>query len=227
MDYVFDEPKDCDLAIMVGGDGTLLKFQSFLECPIFGINPGKSVGYYMSAVRRDFEKKLRKLLGGKEGKDFFIRAYPRLETRINRTTLPFLALNDVLVSPIYVRRILDSELRVKGKKTFERNTGILVYTPSGSHAYAKSAGAKIIKDEDKFGVVAVAPYSGRLKRGDIILAGGSVRVKCLNEEGEVCVDGQDNQACRINKGDVVVVRKSKIPARIVHFSRRMPAKVKG
>ena len=98
-----------------------------------------------------------------------MREYPRLETRINKTLLPFLALNDVLVSPIYVRRIMYSELLVKGRKTKECNSGVIVYTPGGSHAYAKSVGAKPLRDSGKFGVAAIAPYTGRLIRGEITL----------------------------------------------------------
>ncbi len=219
IEYVFDEPKGCDLAIMVGGDGTLLKFQSFLECPVLGINPGRSVGYYMSMGDKDFEKKLRRLVGGEEGKDYFLREYTRLEARINKTPVPFLALNDVLVSPIYVRRILYSDLRLKGRKTRESNSGILLYTPSGSHAYAKSVGAKALKDPGKFGVAAIAPYSGRLAGGEI-LSKGTVTVKCLNWEGELCVDGQEDNVCRLKENDVVTVRKSEKPARIVWFGRK-------
>jgi len=220
--YAFDEPKDCDLAIMVGGDGTLLKHQASLECPLFGINPGKSVGYYLVMGNGNFERRLRKVVDGEEGKDFFVREYPRLEVSINRTQIPFLALNEVLISPIYVRRTLDSELSVKGKKTKERNSGILVYTPSGSHAYAGSAGAKPLKENGKFGVIAIAPYAGRLKRGGITLEKGQVAVKCLNDEGEICVDGQEDQVCRLKENDVVTMRKSGKPAKIINFVK--PAK---
>jgi NAD kinase len=219
IDYVYDEPKGCDLAIMAGGDGTLLKFQSSLECPILGVNPGKSVGYYMPANNVDFENKFQKLIDGKEGKDYFIREYPRLETKINKTHIPFLALNDVLISPIYVRRILYSKLYLKGKTTKEANTGILVYTTSGSHAYAKSVGAKPLKDPKKFGVAAVAPYTGRLTKGEI-LSKNQVSVKCLNWEGEVCVDGQEDNVCRLKENDVVTVKKSDKPAKIIWFGRK-------
>ena len=215
--YGFYEPRGCDLAIMIGGDGTLLRNQSFLRCPIFGINPGRSIGFYMAAGRKDFEKGLRKILTGSEGRDYFVKKFLRLETSINGTEIPFLALNEVLVSPIYARRILDSELKIKRERTRESNSGILVYTPSGSHAYAKSAGAKPLKDEKRFGVVAIAPYSGRLKRGEITLSEGTVTVRCLNDEGEVCVDGQDHQVTRLVKGDVVKVRKSSSPAHIITF----------
>lgn len=219
IEHVYENLHDIDLAILIGGDGTLLGNQSFLECPILGINPGHSVGFYMSAGRKDFEDKVRRVLLGKEGKDFFIRKFTRLETKINGVKTPYIGMNEVLVSPIYVRRILDSELRVKGRKTAESNSGILVYTPGGSHAYAKSAGAKPLKDLKRFGVVGIAPYSGRLKRGEITLSEGSVAIKCLNKEGEVCVDGQECQVTKIKEGDVVSIMKSKSPAKIIAFHK--------
>ncbi|NIO23139.1 MAG: hypothetical protein GTN38_03890 [Candidatus Aenigmarchaeota archaeon] len=219
VEHVYENLHDVDLAILIGGDGTLFGNQSFLSCPILGINPGHSVGFYMAANDKDFENKVRRILLGKEGKDFFIQKFPRLETRINGVKTPYIGMNDVLVSPIYVRRILDSELRLKGKKTIERNSGILVYTPGGSHAYAKSAGAKPLKDSKRFGVVGIAPYCGRLKRGEITFPGGIVSVKCLNPEGEVCADGQECQVTKIREGDVVTIKQSNSPVRIISFER--------
>jgi NAD kinase len=220
LDYTFDSPKNCDLAILVGGDGTVLKHQTSISCPIFGINPGKSVGFYMGANFKDFEKKLRKILAGKEGKDYFIFKFSRLKAEINKIPLPFHALNEILVSPIYTRRILNAELKIKGKISKERNSGIIIYTPSGSYAYANSAGAKILKDENKFGIVAIAPYEGTLKKGEIILDKGKIAIKCLNEEGEVCVDGQEEQVCKIKKDDIVSVYKSDEPAKIIMFHKK-------
>jgi NAD kinase len=149
----------------------------------------------------------------------------RLETKINGVKIPYMGMNDVLVSPIYVRRILDSELRVKGRKSIERNSGILVYTPGGSHAYASSAGARPVKDGKRFGVAGIAPYSGRLKSGEITLRDGSVSVRCLNPEGEVCVDGQEYQVTKINEGDVVSVKKSGSPVRIIAFEKNFSGRV--
>ena len=216
--YVFHEPQDCDLAITVGGDGTVLMHQSSLECPILGINPGKSVGYYTTAHAKDFESKLKRLLDGKAGKDYFIREFTRIEAMLNRKLLPFKALNEILVSPIFVRRMLNSSLEISGKKSLERNTGILFYTPSGSNAYAKSSGAKPLKN-DGFGVAAIAPYAGRLKK-NVVLDKGHVMITCLNDEGDVCFDGQEDQVCRIKENDVVFARKSDKPAKIIFFSKK-------
>jgi len=217
--HVFDEPQDCDLAIMVGGDGTMLKHQSFLECPMFSINPGKSVGHYSTATGGDFVKKVRKLFGGREGKDYFIREFTRLETVINNTKMPFQSINEVLVSPIYVRRLMKAELTIDGRKTRERNSGIIVYTPSGSYAYAKAAGAKPFDTPGRFGVVAVAPYDGRLRKGAITMTKGKVTITCASKEGEVCSDGQEEQACKLGKGDVVIIKKGGKPARIIFFKK--------
>jgi NAD kinase len=213
--------KGIDLAVLIGGDGTLLKYQSKLNCPVLGINPGRSVGYYMSAGPNDFLNKLLRVLNGKEGKEYFVHKLMRLETRINGNPLKELALNDVLVSPIYARRILDAEVRIGKEKSLERSSGILVYTPTGSYAFAQSAGAKTLPyDSKKFGVVSIAPYFGRLRKGEILLDKGEVWIRCMNREGEVCIDGQETQIYRISQGDVITVRKSKYPSKVIGFGKR-------
>jgi NAD+ kinase len=211
---------DVDLAILIGGDGTFLKSQWRLKCPIMGINAGKSVGFYMTSCPEDFRENLFKVLKGVESKDYFVHRLPRLRAELNGESLPQLALNEVLVSPIYSRRIFDSEITVKGEATLERGSGILVYTPTGSNAFAHSAGARPFKySSKKFGIMEIAPYTGRLKRGRILFgAKGSVSVKCLNNEGEVCIDGQDDETVRIKEGDMVRIRSAGSPARVIGFT---------
>jgi NAD kinase len=209
---------DIDLAILIGGDGTLLREQSDIHCPILGINPGESVGYYMTANDKDFRKKAVQVLSGRHGKDYFVHNLMRLETKVNGKKMPYFALNDVLISPIYVRRILDAELIAGIRKSVERGTGILAYTPTGSVAYAGSLGArKLPWDFRRFGVTAIAPYAGRLKEGEILAEKETIRIKCLNDEGEVCVDGQEKQVLGLEKNDVIQVSKSVLPSRIVSF----------
>jgi NAD+ kinase len=213
--------KGCDFVIVFGGDGTLLRDQSLLDCPVLGVNPGKSVGYYMKAGRGDFKKKIKILIRGRAGKDYHLHDLSRLQASLNGQVLPVLALNDVLVSPIYVRRMLKSKLSVGGKSSVERNSGIIIYTPTGSHAFAHSAGAKKLEHgSGVIGVAAFAPYSGSLKGSEITVSKGVVKVECLGEEGEVCIDGSEVNVMRIRKGDTVTVAKSKSMLRLVGFSRK-------
>lgn len=209
-----------DLAILIGGDGTVLRNHSKILCPILGINPGDSVGYYMKSGPKEMKKHIEKLIRGNQGKDYFIHDMMRLETRINGKLLPYLSLNDVLISPIYTRRIFESRLRIGRSSHIEEGSGIIVYTPAGSNAFAHSSGAKNLRyDYPKFGVIEVSPYSGRLKKGEIH-ADKKISVECLNREGEVCIDGQEDQLRRLRRGDRVSVKKHKVPARIIGFSRR-------
>ncbi|MFH0956441.1 MAG: NAD(+)/NADH kinase [Candidatus Aenigmatarchaeota archaeon] len=217
--------KGCDFAVIFGGDGTLMRDQSLLSCPVLGVNPGKSVGYYMKAGRSDFEGKIKKLIRGKAGRDYHVHSLLRLSASVNGKTIPALALNDVLVSPIYVRRVLKATLSVGKAKSTERNSGIIVYTPTGSHAFAHSAGAgRLPYDSSMMGVAAFAPYSGKLKKSEILVARGPVKVECLGEEAEVCIDGSEVNLARITAGDVVKVQRSGRPLRLVGFSKRFDAK---
>lgn len=43
-------------------------------------------------------------------------------------------------------------------------------------------------------------------------------MKCLNKEGEVCIDGQDDETARIKEGDVIRIRSAGSPARVIGFS---------
>ena len=72
-DYTEKPGERCDFAIFIGGDGTLLKDHFRVDCPVLGINPGKSIGFYMSAGPEDFEKKILSLINGLEGRDYFVR----------------------------------------------------------------------------------------------------------------------------------------------------------
>ncbi len=211
---------DCDFALVFGGDGTVMRDQSAFKCPVLGINPGKSMGYYLRAGPDDMEEKIVRLMNGANGRHYHVFSLMRLEAAINGEPVGTLALNDVLVSPIYVRRMLKANIDVCCGKSLERNSGIIVYTPTGSHAFAHSAGAgKMSYDSNMLGVAAFAPFSGILKRKEILLDKGPVKIECLSEEGEVCIDGSEVNIRPIRKGDVVTVRKSESPFRMVSFSR--------
>jgi len=213
-----------DFAIIIGGDGTLLRYNSKLKCPILGVNPGHSVGHYMRACADDFEEKMLKLISGKEGHDYHVYSLLRLETEVNGEKMEATALNDVLVSPIYVRRALKAVLDVNGRKSDETNSGIIVYTPTGSTAFAHSAGAKEIGYErDAMGVTALAPYAGELKKDEQLIEKGDVRIECVSREGEVCVDGSEVNKRKLKKGDIVTVRKCKCPLKLVGFRERFSA----
>ncbi|MBN2331296.1 MAG: NAD(+)/NADH kinase [Candidatus Aenigmarchaeota archaeon] len=212
----------CDFAVIIGGDGTLLRDHSWIDCPVLGINPGRSVGFYMRACNLDFRRRLMSLLHGRPRKDYYIYDLMRLQASVNGHGMDALALNEVLVSPVFVRRIMEAELEVGGRKSLERNSAIIAYTPTGSNAFARSAGAKPLSHGSKsFGVVALAPYSGSLKRGEKKMRDGYVRIRYSSDKGEVCIDGSELHLMELRHGDVVEIGKHPKPLRLVGFRPRL------
>jgi NAD kinase len=216
---VADNAGRADLAIIVGGDGTFLYWQSEFKCPLLGVKDKKEgVGYYMSASLEDFPEKISMVLGGKEGKDYFVRKLLKLAADLNGKSLRP-ALNEYLISSGRTRKMFNCRIKVDGKEFVERNSGIIVYTPTGSNAFAEAAGAKKLAwNCKKMGIAAVAPYAGILKRGEILLAGGEAVMECLDNKGEICVDGQEKYSYKIKRGDMIAVRKSEEPAGVIGFS---------
>ncbi len=212
----------CDLAVIIGGDGTLLRDHSWIDCPIMGINAGSSVGFYTKACGKDYRKRLTSLLNGRAGKDYFIHELTRLQASVNGRRIDAQALNEVLVSPTYVRRLMDARLQVGGKESLERCSAIIVYTPTGSNAFANSAGAKKLGyDSGKIGITALAPYSGTLRGRDMTLGRCQVKITYLGDEGEACIDGSEVNIRRLKRGDVVRVEMGKKPTRLVGFRPRL------
>ena len=206
-----------NLAVTIGGDGTLLRAQNKLSCPFFGINGGDSVGYYLCAGPQDYLKKLELAIFGYEGREYEMLRLMRLSASINDKQIKEKALNEMVVSAVYTRSMLRAQLTVNGETSLEMNTGILAYTPTGSFAYASSAGAGVMDPKDKrFGVCAIAPYAGRMKEGEI-LTDGEVSVIPLNSVAELSVDGQDGQSYKIEEGDIVVIKKAQRPLRLIWF----------
>ena len=204
-------PRGADFCIIIGGDGALLYNQSGIKAPILGIRTANHVGYYLKAGQRDLEKRIKMLL---KGRGCFMHKLPRLEALVNGKKVKAKALNEVLISPVYCRRMLETRVLFKGKKSLERNSGLVIYTPSGSGAFAKSLGAK----KEGFGIIPIAPFSGRIKKG--LSFGKSIGIKIISKEAELCIDGQESQVRMLRKGDKVLVRRAKTPARIVAFSRK-------
>ena len=209
-------PKQADLAIIIGGDGSFLFWQEKVACPMLGIKT-RGVGNYMTASKEDYSEKIRKVCQGKKNKDYFVRKFLRIKAYLNKKSLP-LALNEYLISAGYTRKMFNSKLKVKNKEFLERNSGIIVYTPTGSSGLAHSCGAKkLIWNSVNFAVIGLAPYSGRLKKGGILLSKEKVIIECLNENGEVCVDGNEKYSFKIKRGDKITIQKSKDFAKVITF----------
>jgi NAD+ kinase len=135
-----------DLAVVVGGDGTLLNVARRLAAhtvPLVGINQGR-LGFLTDIGRDEMLDRVGEILDGK----YLRERRVLLEAEVLRdgeSVFSSVALNDVVVSRGEVGRMIEFELIVDGEYIYsQRSDGIIVATPTGSTAYALSANGPIL-----------------------------------------------------------------------------------
>jgi NAD+ kinase len=152
----------CDLAIAVGGDGTILNTVRSLahaNVPMIGVNVGR-LGFLTDIYPDDLESALSEILDGKyhEEQRFLLEmAIKRGDEIIARGD----AFNDVVVHIRDVARMMEFETRIDDIfVSHQRADGIVVSTPTGSTAYALSAGGPILHATmDAITLVPVSPHT--------------------------------------------------------------------
>jgi NAD+ kinase len=142
------EPGDtkADLAIVIGGDGTMLAAARNLVrhgVALIGVNQGR-VGFMTDIGRDDMQAGIGAVLDGK----FLIEERSLLDAEILRegkSVLRTLALNEAVVGKGAQARLIEFELSIDGEFVYAlRADGVIVATPTGSTAYAMSAQGPIL-----------------------------------------------------------------------------------
>jgi NAD+ kinase len=147
-------PPDTDLAITLGGDGTLLYGARALaaggpdgrEIPILAVNLG-DFGFITEISRQEWGEALGKYLQGRLGvsrRIMFEAAVQRGESSLAR----FTGLNDAVIRSSEFARIVALRIRLSATYVARyRADGLIVATPTGSTAYSMSAGGPILHPE--------------------------------------------------------------------------------
>ena len=182
---------DCDMALVLGGDGTLLRAQGKMkpEIPIFGINMG-TVGFLTEIEVKDTFEALDEILKG----DYYKEKRTRLV--VSHESNMFTAMNEVVIMTDKPAKMLHFEIKVDGETIEEvRADGLIVSTPSGSTAYAMSAGGPIVDPKVAgFVIIPICPYKLGV-RPFVVSDNSEITVKLL-KKGKSAVfvmDGQINE----------------------------------
>lgn len=153
---------NADVAIVLGGDGTLLNAARRLAAygvPLVGINQGR-LGFMTDIARADMLPAIDRLLAG----EFVADRRTLLDARVLRDgqeTFATLALNDVVVNKGDLGRMIEVEVRVDGEFLYVlRADGVIAATPTGSTAYALSANGPILQPGvPGFALVPLCPHA--------------------------------------------------------------------
>ena len=207
----------CDLAVVVGGDGTMLGIARELgryDLPLVGINQGR-LGFITDIAMGQYKEALAPIAAG----DFEEEARAMLESEVWRDgqrIFEGLSLNDVVVSRGATASMV--ELRVDIGDDFVANMradGLIVATPTGSTAYALSAGGPIL--HPSIGGLVVLPIASHtLSNRPIVLPDtGEVRIGIVSGR-DVSANFDMHTLASLMIGDQVRVRRSAIKVRFLH-----------
>ena len=211
--------KRCDLAVTVGGDGTLLDAARGLvdfEVPILGINLGR-LGFLVDISPNEMSERIIEILNGDFEEEHRIILNTSIEHGDNPTNASD-AFNDVVIHKWEVARMIETETYINGKfLNSMRSDGLIVSTPTGSTAYALSGGGPILEpDMDAMVLVPICPHT--MSYRPIVIAGDSVIEIIVkenqNSHAQVTCDGQINLG--VVSGDKISIRKKNKVVRLIH-----------
>ena len=181
----------CDMAVVLGGDGTLLRAQAKLkeETPLLGINMG-TVGFLTDIEIDETFDALDKVLRG----DYYKER--RTQLVVSHENHYYNAMNEVVIMTDKPAKMLHFEIQVDGETIEEvRADGVIISTPSGSTAYAMSAGGPIVDPKvGGFIIIPICPY--KLGARPFIVSDNSEITVKLLKKGKKAVfvmDGQINE----------------------------------
>jgi NAD+ kinase len=139
-------PADLDIAVILGGDGTLLHVAETAarhEVPVIGINLG-NLGFLTELTEKETEPALRRIIGGTVTMELRSMLKARLVSN-NQPSEYRYALNDVVISKNAADRLLYLSTRADQEYiTTYKADGLILSTPTGSTAYSLSAGGPLV-----------------------------------------------------------------------------------
>lgn len=208
-----------DLAIVVGGDGTLLgtgRLLAAYEVPIVGINLGR-LGFLVDVSPEDMVLQLEAILSGEYQEEKRLVLYAEAE-RDGELLGSGNALNDVVLHVRNEIRMIEFTIRVDGSfVNTQRADGLIVTTPTGSTAYALSSGGPILHPAlQALALVPICPHT--LSDRPLVISSQSTIDIELREDRDIparlSFDGQNNIA--LESGDRVRIHTCPEKMRLLH-----------
>lgn len=205
-----------DFVICVGGDGTVLKAQHVLspkKIPILSINMG-TVGFLTEVEPEEIFECLDALLSY----NFFIEERMQLDVFCENEWIT--VLNELVIMTSQPGKMLDLEISVDEEIVDNvRADGLIISTPSGSTAYAMSAGGPIVDPRvDAAIIIPICPFKLNT-RPKIVPADSRINVKFMDEDkkGLAVLDGVNNK--EYGYMEEIKLRKSENLAYFVRFRK--------
>ena len=206
-----------DLAVVLGGDGTMLGVSRTLansQIPLIGVNQGR-VGFLTDISSANMLDEMRKILAG----DFSIEQRILLNAKVMRKGKEIgggYAMNDVVINKAGMSRLIELEVDIDGQFVHrQRSDGLILATPTGTTAYALSAGGPILHPTlDAITLVPICPHT-LSNRPIAIRSNSKVEITLVHcEEAAIHLDGQ--LELPVLEGDKIMVKRDERTVSLLH-----------
>jgi len=209
--------KHCDLIIVVGGDGSLLhaaRLAAPQHLPVLGINRGR-LGF-LTDIAPDELDKIGNVLGGHylEESRFLLSTEMHSQQLISHGE----ALNDVVLAPGATAQMIEFVLCINDQiVSYHRADGLIVATPTGSTAYALSAGGPVL--HPTLDAIVLVPLCSHTLSSRPLVVGGDcqidIQISPTNTVSpNMSADGQEK--IPVPPGSKIVVKKNPHKLRLIH-----------
>ncbi len=206
-----------DLAVVLGGDGTMLSIARMLvahDIPLVGVNQGR-LGFLTDVPAETMQESLAAILAG----DYVAEQRLLLNTQILRggeTIFNACAFNDVVMSKGGMGRLIEFEAVIDGEFVYsQRSDGLVIATPTGSTAYALSAGGPILHPTlEAFVLVPICAHT--LAARPIVVNSHSVVELQLKHADDARVHFDGQRQFDIQIGDTVRISRAPNAIRLLH-----------
>ncbi len=210
-----------DLVIVLGGDGTILSFARRLapfEVPLVGINQGR-LGFLTDIPQAYMEVMLGDILDGHFVEEKRSMLAARVLRESGTTPTEVQALNDIVINRGTNGAVIDLAIAIDGQFAYSlRADGIIIATPTGSTAYALSAGGPIISPMlPVFVLVPVAPHA--LTHRPIVIPETAKLTITVERGTDVSLHGDSQAQIALTQGEQVTIERSLYKAKLLHPPR--------
>jgi NAD+ kinase len=215
------DPADLELAIVLGGDGTILRAAELVRdggAPVLGINMGH-VGFLAEIDRDDMDDAVRRVIA----RDYEVEERLALSVRVKdaagAVVFETWALNEATVEKASRERMIEVVLEIDGRPLSSFGCdGMVISTPTGSTAYNFSAGGPVIWPSVE--AIAVVPLSAHalFAKPLVVSPDAAVAIEMLERtdgSGILWCDGRRSHD--LPPGARVVVRRSSRPVRLARL----------
>lgn len=208
-----------ELAIVIGGDGNLLRAARYLSdyhIKIIGINRG-NLGFLTDITPDKAIDNLTEVLAGKYIND------PRFLLEVNiynekgENTESSFAVNEIVLHSSQVAHMIEYDAYINNRKAFsQRADGVIISTPTGSTAYSLSAGGPIITpDLDALIITPMFPHS-LSARPLVIKSDNVIKIKCPVAKEPLQISCDSQIILTVQPTDKILIKRAKYQFNLIH-----------